>query len=268
MSGVLELAGWVVALGALAAAAGAYRRMAAFAEAVARACHEVRGPLTAARLGLGLAFRSGQPAEARLRGIELELRRAALVLDDLSEVWRRPAAVRWSEAASDRQAVDLAQLLADSVEAWREAASARGARLRLLASSTRPVVCGEPLRLAQAIGNLLANAVEHGGGLVQVSCRRDGASARIEVCDEGPGLPAPVAELAARPCRGWLALAPHSRRRRQHHAGSRRGHGLAVASAIASAHGGRLSVAPSERGARLVLELPRAEADAGVPAAG
>ena len=49
MSGAVVLVGWVVAVGGLAAAAGARHRMASFAEAVAQACHELRGPLAAAR---------------------------------------------------------------------------------------------------------------------------------------------------------------------------------------------------------------------------
>jgi signal transduction histidine kinase len=53
-------------------------------------------------------------------------------------------------------------------------------------------------------------------------------------------LSAPVTELA-RHAGGALGL---------------RGHGLAIACSVARAHGGRLASAPSERGARLVLELP------------
>ncbi len=41
-----------------------------------------------------------------------------------------------------------------------------------------------------------------------------------------------------------------------------RGRGLAIASAVAESHGGRLAAAPSERGARLVLELPYADGPA------
>ena len=61
--------------------------------------------------------------------------------------------------------------------------------------------------------------------------------------DDGPGLPAPVAELVRR-SRGL------------------RGHGLAVAEDVAARFGGRLASAPSEHGARLVLELPTAAAPA------
>jgi hypothetical protein len=66
---------------------------------------------------------------------------------------------------------------------------------------------------------------------------------RIEVTDAGPGLPEPVSRLIAR-------------RRR----GAPRGRGLTIAARIARDHGGRLSSAPSSRGACLVIELPSADA--------
>jgi signal transduction histidine kinase len=103
---------------------------------------------------------------------------------------------------------------------------------------------GDRYRLAQATGNLIANAIEHGGGDVKVVGRLEGARVRVEVTDRGPGLPAPVSQLA-RSARGGKG---------------RRGRGLAIAASIARHHGGRLAAAPTERGARLVLELPASPA--------
>lgn len=258
MSEALVVVGWVLAVGGLAAAAIARDRMASLVEAVARACHEVRGPLAAARLGLELSLRPGPAVDPRLRAIELELGRATLALDDLDHVRDRP----WScgLGMEEGELVDVAQLLADSVEAWQGQAIVRGVRLRLLQTGARPFVRGKRLRLAQATGNLIANAVEHGGGAVEVSWHTDLATVRIEVTDQGAGLPAPVAELALRRSRRWPTVRRTQTRRRSHRAGSPRGHGLAIASAIAAGHGGRLAAAPSEHGARLVLELPQAGA--------
>jgi signal transduction histidine kinase len=232
----LSLAGWLAASGAGLAAGGAWRALTGRMETVARACHELRGPLTAARLGLQLGERVGELSPARMRAIDLELGRAALALEDLDGVRAR----RLTGAFRPLEPVDLRELVADSVEAWRPAAAARGVALRASWSGRPASVWGDRLRLAQASGNLIANAIEHGGGVVEVRGALDGLHARVEVSDTGPGLPAPVAELARRPRAGRGA----------------RGRGLAIAGAVAASHGGRLEAAQSATGARLVLELP------------
>jgi signal transduction histidine kinase len=189
----------------------------------ARAQHEVRGPLAIARLALG-----GLERTARVEAIDLELRRAALALDDLTGPGR----------ARRREVVDIGRLIADAAPAWRALAARHGGTLTVEPGGA--CVTGDPLRLAQACANLVANAIEHGGGSARVRACTAGGHVRVEVSDDGPGLPAPVPALVAA-----------ARGRRSH-----RGHGLAIAAAIARGHGGRLTSAPSPRGARLVLELP------------
>ena len=117
-------------------------------------------------------------------------------------------------------------------------------RARPTAPSLRAptTVFADPLRIAQACANLVGNAAEHGGGVVRVRVRATGDRVRIEVADDGPGLPASVSALTA---------AARARR-------GRRGHGLAIAAAIAEHHGGRLQAAPSDGGARLMLDMPAA----------
>jgi len=235
----LELGGWVLAIGAVAAAVLVRHRMASLADAVARTCHELRGPLTAARLGLVLALRADQPEDLRFRALELDLCRATLAVEDLSQISAQRG--RQTPAGATGE-VDIPLLLAEGVQAWRGLAIAHGAELRLAECAGRAVVVGERLRLAQAIGNLVANAVEHGGGVVELGYRVAAAVIRIEVADGGAGLPAPLSELV---------------RGRPRRAGSPRGHGLAIASEIARAHGGRLIAGVGEREPRVVLELPR-----------
>jgi signal transduction histidine kinase len=191
----------------------------------ARAGHEVRGPLCVAQLAL-----DGLERSARVEAIGLELRRAALALDDLSGTRRRTIVDR----------VDVARLLVDAEHAWHALAEAHGVTVAVEPGAAR--VAGDRLRLAQACGNLVANAIEHGSGRVHIGSSAAGGVVRIEVRDSGPGLPAPVAELV---------VAARGRR-------SRRGHGLAIAAAVAERHGGRLASLPAARGARLVLELPEA----------
>jgi signal transduction histidine kinase len=250
---------------------------------VARASHELRGPLCAARLGLGTL--AGEPG--RVAAIDLELARAGRALDDLA------AAPTRSRAPERRELVDLTALARDYAPSWATLAKAHGAGFRLetdvspprpgrhlhlvplpadartsphpaawpSAAGERPtwradgppapldaplppkrVVRADPFRVAQAVSNLVANAAEHGGGVVRVRVRAAGERVRIEVADDGSGLPAPVAQLTA---------AARTRT-------GRRGHGLAIAAGIAAQHGGRLAAAPSAAGARLVLDLPAA----------
>jgi signal transduction histidine kinase len=232
-SSALALAGWTAAVAALVALAVARRSLAIRLDAVAEACHELRGPLAAVTLGVELGGRQGRLSTARVRAIELELGRAALALDDLE--------ARGGGGTHDvAELVDVGELLGDSVEAWRPSAAARGSELRMRWSGPDGFVRGDRLRLAQATGNLIANALEHGGGDVEVRGRLGLEGVRVEVRDAGPGLRAPLAALIGR---GRASRSP-------------RGRGLRIANAIAIAHGGRLAAAPSERGATLVLELP------------
>ncbi len=241
------MAAWLAEGGWALAGVGAFGGMlarqlvAARAEAIARAVHELRGPLTAARLGLAASARTGELAPARLRAVDLELKRAAMALDDLGALgrgggWAGPR--RPAEARSGT--FDLAELLADSVEAWRPVAEAALSSLACEWRGPAARVRGERARVAQATGNLIHNAIEHGGGAIEVRGWAGSKRARVEVTDSGPGLPAPVAQLVRRPRAG----------RGEH------GRGLAIACEIARAHGGWIAAAPSRRGARLVLELP------------
>jgi signal transduction histidine kinase len=224
----------IVALAGFLALGGVQLRTRRCLALVAQASHELRGPLCAARLGLhGLGADDG--GGARVAAIDLELRRAALALDDLA------AAPRGRRVREQPAPVDLARLVKEAGAAWRALAAERGVELRVDAPAEPVVVEADRLRLAQACGNLVANAIEHGGGAVHVRARAGAGHARVEVTDTGPGLPAPVDELVS---------AARGRR-------SRRGHGLALAAGIAERHGGRLASAPSPQGARLVLELPR-----------
>ena len=227
---MIALAGWAAAMFAIAAALVARRRLGERLELTARAAHELRGPLTAARLGLEPGARGEELSAARLRAIDVELARAALVLDDL---------VGAGSARNDE--VDAQQVVADSVEAWRASAAARGVGLRIDWSPGPAYVRGDRLRLAQATANLISNAIEHGGGDVVVRGRIGHSAVRVEVIDDGPGLPAPVAELAHRPRAG-----------RGH-----RGRGLAIAAGVAEAHGGRASAGDRPGGgAEFRVELP------------
>ena len=230
MTGVLVCgAGWLVAFASVLV----QRRR---SELIARAIHEIAGPLNAAGLALHAARPErggGGAAASRLGAIDVELRRAGRALEDLD-------AARAGRRARDRaRVVDVGSLLAQQALAWQGLARTRGAALRVAAGSGL-VVRGDGVRLAQAVGNLIANAIEHGGERVELVACAAGDRVRVEVRDDGGGLPAPIPSLTRRARAGR---------------GSR-GRGLAIASEIARRHGGRLATAPAARGARIVLDLP------------
>jgi signal transduction histidine kinase len=233
---LVSVAGWPVAAAVAAVSVGELRRR---RELIERACHEVRGPLGAARLALASLERGGAADPAGIAGVDLELRRAGLALDDLV------AAPRGGRAPALLAPVAVAELLEEQEPVWAALAIASGRSLAVTAAGEGWVLA-DRLRLAQAVGNLVANAAEHGAGRVTVTAQTGARGVRLEVADEGPGLAAPLADLV-RSARGGRG---------------RRGRGLAIAAEIARAHGGRLEAAPSGGGARLVLELPGLEARA------
>lgn len=220
-----------LALAAMIAALVRERRVAAVrSELVVRACHEVRGPLAAAHLALHSLERCGVPVTV----VEDELWRAARALADLA------AAPAGRRALDDPEPVDVGALLRRQTTSWHGAARAQGCELILREPAAGLLVRADRLRLAQATANLVANALEHGGDHIEVSVRSLGGRVAVEVTDDGPGLPAPLASITARARSGK---------------GSR-GRGLAIAAEIAARHGGCLATAPAPHGARLVLELP------------
>jgi signal transduction histidine kinase len=242
MGTALAIAGWL-AFGAVTAAAMLVRHaLASRSEAVARACHEVRGSLTAARLGLEWGNRAA--VGSRLGSLELELDRAVAALDDLQGVDR--------DFGPTGALVDVEGWVGDSVEAFRPLALALGVELTVAWRGSSAQVWGRRARLAQASDNLIANAIEHGGSPVEVRGQIEAGRVVIEVVDQGPGIGGDVL--------GWLEGGRSRRLRRWGHAsGGNRGRGLAIVRDVVAEHGGRLGARPSAQGARLVLELPLAK---------
>jgi signal transduction histidine kinase len=143
----------------------------------------------------------------------------------------------------------LAPLLREIVERFAPLAGADAVRIRADLDETL-VVRVDAEALHQIVINLLDNAIKYGGrGPVTVrTWRRDGR-ARVEVEDEGPGIPEPERR------RVWEPFV------RLHGAGGVPGSGigLAVVRELVVAHGGACGVESGEGGGcRFVIELPEA----------
>ena len=196
-------------------------------ELVAEADHELRGPLGAISLGLESTRRGD--AEAWVAPLELELERARLALGDLTAA----RAGRRTRARPERTALEPLLLAAGA--AADPGARAAGGAVRVRLASGLPAVRADRARLAQALGNTLANAVEHGGGRVELRGRRTAGGVRLEVVDGGRGF-AP----------------PPGRRGRE----GDRGRGLRIATRVVEEAGGRLTVESTARGSRVRMDLP------------
>ncbi|WP_344267034.1 sensor histidine kinase, partial [Actinomadura napierensis] len=147
--------------------------------------------------------------------------------------------------------VDVADLVEQLAAVHRAAAEAAGLVLTVEATG-RLYLDADPVRLRQAVGNLLANAVRYtpAGGRVSLRAYADGDDLLIEVADTGPGI-APE-HLPYVFDRFWRAEKSRSRQT----GGS--GLGLAIVRQLAEAHGGS-ATARSEpgHGATFILHLPR-----------
>ena len=223
MTTLVAVAGWCLAALLLLE----LRRRAAL---LADAAHELRGPLTAISLGIE-ALRRQPAARRRADALATELCRMEVAADDVV------AAGHGRRAPQRPVDVPLKQLIEGSGEAWQAAAGRRGGRVAFDWRAGDESVRADRRRLAQAFGNLLANAGEHGGGEIVVRGRRSNGAIRVEIEDGGTA--------AARPTR-----------LRGKRAG-RRGRGLAIATRALAQAGGSLATSDRPGGGRLaVAELP------------
>jgi len=198
---------------------------------VARAAHEVRG--AAAALSLGAAALQRAPGGLRwARAFESQFDRLAAGLADLE------AARSGRRAPPRTAAIPLERVLRSAAVGWRPAARSAGRRLRFRWEGEPAVVSADRRRLAQVLGNLVSNAIEHGTGPVEVTGRRAGRRAVVEVRDCGPASSASSAKDLP---------------------GAGRGHGLSIAGEAVEAAGGRLTVARTPDGTLAAVELPLAE---------
>jgi signal transduction histidine kinase len=193
---------------------------------VADAAHELRGPLTAISLGIE-AIRRQPAARRRAEALATEVCRMDVAVDDVA------AAARGRRARERLASIGLRHLVRGSGEAWKAAAARRGGRVTFDWPAGAASVRADPRRLAQAFGNLLANAIEHGGGEIVVRGRPSSGGFRVEIEDRGSGVAR--TRLRAR----------------------RRGRGLAIAQRALEGAGGKLGSFDRPGGGRVaVAELP------------
>jgi len=190
--------------------------------------HELRSPLTNIRGWLEVT-RDGvvAPAPELLASLHEEALVLQRVIDDLQDL----AAADAGTLRLHREPVAAGELLGQVAAAHRVAADTAGVTLRTR-SDGEPWLDADPLRMRQALGNLVSNALRHtpADGTVTLSARADGDDVVLEVTDTGSGI-APE-DLPHVFDRFWRAEKSRSRRT----GGS--GLGLPIVRHLMTAHGG------------------------------
>lgn len=199
--------------------------------------HDLKGPLSRMWLRIEL---TDDPALKE--GLRKDLQDMQHMVDQFIGFVRGtdPAAYHYSPLA-------LPEWLAERVAGWQGA----GTDVRLhQADDNGIVVNGDAVALGRLLDNLIGNALHHGEPPIDVALRREGQTVIVEVADHGPGIAADRRQEALRP----FARLDDARTRT-----GNVGLGLAVAEAIARAHGGTLELRQAQSGGLLVhIELPLA----------
>jgi signal transduction histidine kinase len=250
---LLALAAAALALSARRAQALARRQL----EFTAAVSHELRTPLAAIR-SLAENLADGvvrDPESTRHYGAQIAGQGARLTAM-VEQVLALAADPRHRQAPR-RLPVDPAALIREVVE--EAVTGAPEAEVETDVEPLPPVI-GDPSGLRHALGNLLGNALRHGGRppWAAVRARHDAArgEVRIAVSDRGPGVPEPDRERLFEPFfRG-------ARAREEQVPGS--GLGLHLARRAAAEHAGRIELESSPgAGSTFTLVLPTGEAPGG-----
>jgi two-component system, OmpR family, sensor kinase len=215
---------------------------------IANASHELRTPLTALGGFLELASEHDADPAARdgfLATMREQVDRLAKLATDLLDLSRLDA----GGVAVAHEDVELAGIAEDCVRELRGVAARRGSTVTTVLGASELHAQGDDARVRQVLRALLDNSLRHtpaGSRIVVTVEQRDGV-ARLEVCDNGPGIaPEDQAHLFERFYRAPNAAPQGS------------GLGLAIANELAQRMGGRVEVVSEPGDTRFALVLPRA----------
>lgn len=199
--------------------------------------HELRSPITRARLNTELLPEEGEAA-ARRAALLRDLQVMADLVTELLESER----LGQGHAALHREPADLAELVRDV---------AQGMHVTLRLAPDLPAMALDRTRMRLLLRNLIANAAQHGGAneppVVELRRETDG-SVLLLVRDFGPGV-----EEAALPHLAEPFYRPDAARER---ATGGVGLGLYLSRLVAQAHGGTLAVRNAHPGLEVRVTLP------------
>jgi signal transduction histidine kinase len=216
---------------------------------VSDASHELRTPLAILKAELELALRDATDLEtirAAVGSAAEEADRVVQLAEDLLVIARSDDGRLPVRLA----AVDAGDVLRAAGRRFASRAAERGVELEIRDPDGRELVA-DRLRLEQALGNLVDNALRHGSGTVTLAVEPRGEGIEVHVRDDGPGFPDDfVAHAFERFTRADTARGRGGA-----------GLGLAIVAAIARGHGGAAHARNRpEGGADVWIDLPAARA--------
>lgn len=209
--------------------------------------HDLRTPLMELRSRLEELGWSRPSAEEAFPAIESAVQDIDRIIAIFNAMLRL-AEIDNGARRSGFVATDLGKLTSDAVEFYQPLAEVKNLRLDFSGES-QALKAGDPLLLAQAVGNLIDNALKYASQVIHVSIRREGEGdavlAIISVSDDGPGIPDHEKEkVVQRFYRGDASRGTPGV-----------GLGLAVVAAVAKLHGGSLRLLDAAPGLEVQLVL-------------
>lgn len=215
---------------------------------LANLVHELGRPLGALRSAIQALQRgAGERPDLRqelLSGIDDEIGRMGRLVEDLAQVHDRIL----GSLELERRDVNIPEWLRHAVTPWAAAAARKGLRWTVAVPLDFPPAKIDPDRLAQAMGNLISNAIKFTpeGGAVSVAAGVEDDDLWIRVEDTGPGIP---------PGEQERIFEPFYRGRGSHRFPPGMGLGLAIARDLVTAHMGTLEL-EGNHGTRFTIRLP------------
>lgn len=199
---------------------------------IADVAHELRTPLAVLNMHV-----EGMPGG----GVKPHLQRTVFRLSHM--VGQMLDAERLALRGRRRETVDLVELARAATAEVAPLAVSHGYEMGFSSDTEKVTVNADPDAVSRALANLLGNAVAHGGGsgTIEVQVRAD---RKVEVSDQGPGVPLEARERIFEPFH----------RERWDRDGC--GLGLHLVREIMRAHGGEARIVSSAEGARFRLDFP------------
>jgi signal transduction histidine kinase len=226
-------------------------------EFLAVVSHELQTPLTAIKGALELVMDDDTGKLSRvqrrfLETIERNSSRLVGLVGDLLDLSRLEA----GRVELEPQPLHTQTLVRGALSAVSNLFEARGTQVHVDVAESVPPILGDRRRVEQILTNLLANAAKYtpAGGTVEVAAHAENGHVSLSVADNGPGVPQSERDIVFdKFYRGRDA---------QKRGESGSGLGLAIVKSLVDLHGGSIRIEESApRGARFVVELPRARDD-------